>query len=84
MTELKAVHKQGMDELKSFTDTLEASGKDAIDKIADSVSGLKVRMTHVNEIGNGINLCHSWTKGRTQKHATYRCLITSQLWPPQE
>ena len=37
MTELKAVHKQGMDELKkkltkSFTDAQEASGKDAIHK----------------------------------------------------
>ena len=72
MTDLKSGHKQGMDDLKkkltkSFTDAQEASGKDAIDKLADSVSGLKIRMTDVNEIGNGINFTPFLDKGKDAK-----------------
>ena len=72
MTDLKSGHKQSMDDLKkeltkSFTDAQEASGKDAIDKLADSVSGLKIRMTDVNEIGNGINFTPFLDKGEDAK-----------------
>ena len=71
-SELKTGHKQSMDDLKkkltkSFTDAQEATGKDAIDKLTASVAGKKIRMTDVNEIGNGINFTPFLDKGEDAK-----------------
>ena len=72
MSELDAGHKQSMDELKkkltkSITDAQKAAGKDAIDRLTDSVSALKIRMTDVNEIGNGISFTPFLDKGEDAK-----------------
>ena len=72
MSELGAGHKQSMDELKkkltkSFPDAQKATGKDAIDRLTNSVSGLKIRMTDVNEIGNGISFTPFLDKGEDAK-----------------
>ena len=72
LSELKTGHKQSMDDLKkkltkSFTDAQGAAGKEAIDKLTDSVAGLKIRMTDVNEIGNGINFTPFLDKGEDAK-----------------
>ena len=52
---------------KSFMDAQKATGKNAIDRLTDSVSGLKIRMTDVNDIGNGINFTPFLDKGEDAK-----------------
>ena len=50
-----------------MTDAQKAARKDAIDRLIDSVSGLKVRMTDVNEIRNGISFTPFLDKGEDAK-----------------
>ena len=80
MLDLDAGHKQSTDELKkkltkSFMDARKATRKDAIDRLTDSVSGLKISMTDVNEMGNDISFTPFLTRERTPK----RGLETSKI-----